>query len=213
MRGAVEIRAALEHLDRVEPKESAPDDLSYGPVGAAKVRQGSPNLKGPGVAPPVSPQAEHLVVSCSGSRESVSAQVDQYAVRTEQAAGDDQGMNHALAGHSSQRPREHRDVEAATGDARAFGGPRPVTDLFSEPRRGEPDGSSEDRRVGVDRVHEPGHAGHLPRQPSLTAADIDDAGTSERGTSQQGRDHRPLGIAPVTLHAATPQAGVKPSKR
>src|SRR5579864_7032656 len=125
MRGAVEIRAALEHLDRVEPKESAPDDLPYGPVGAAKVRQGAPNLKGPGVAPSVSRQTDHLVLSCPGSREPVSAQVDQDAVRTEQAAGDDQGMNHALAGHSSQRSGEHRDVEAAIGDARAFGGPRP----------------------------------------------------------------------------------------
>ncbi len=111
-------------------------------------------------------------------------------------------MNHALAGHSSQRSREHRDIEAAAGEAGTPRGSHAVFDFTSQPPRGQPSGPVEEDLIGIDPDDETRRAGHFSRQPALAAAYIQNARVVECNAAPQRANLGALGIPPVPLHSS-----------
>jgi hypothetical protein len=109
-------------------------------------------------------------------------------------------MNHALAGHSSQRPREHRDIKTVARETRTFSSSPAVFDFLPKPPGGQLSGTVEDRSIRVDADNETRHARDAARQPSLAAPNIKHSRVYELHAALQSTDFGSLGILPIALH-------------
>jgi hypothetical protein len=104
-------------------------------------------------------------------------EIDDQTVRRNQRERVSQGMDHALSGHSSQRPREESDIEPAAvwlkgidADSKEFGVVRPP---LTAPN------SRDDVLIGIDRNHGASDVRVGCGQPAVTAPDFKDARTVE----------------------------------
>lgn len=117
MREGLKIVVKIKHFDCLERKESPPDHPAHRKVGGAIICY----------------RLQRLEVACMNSlvpcyavdlrmprtirrvRRPVGPQIGEQTLRGEHSMEQFQGMDHALAGHSSKRPRKHRDLKALVG--------------------------------------------------------------------------------------------------
>lgn len=101
------------------------------------------------------------------------AKIDQNTFRLEDSVRFAEGMDHALVGHSSQRPGEHDDVERRVGMFKLFGAAGLKRNLLAKLFRQRFSRISNDLGIRFDGVGARAEPGEPLRQAALTTADLE----------------------------------------
>ena len=103
------------------------------------------------------------------------AKIDQQPAGLKNAMCFEEGMDHALVRHSSQRPREHRGVERRIAVTKSLRRPNGKADTLRK-AYGQTRPCGDDRfRVRVARLDKRAEPRKPQSQPSLPTTDLDDA--------------------------------------
>jgi len=124
---------------------------------------------------------------------SVRPKADQHSARPESLPGSLKGMNHAPERDSSKRPAEERDVKGRTSSGQMFDRAHPEVEVAHPAIGLLPEGLVDARPIRVDRQHGRGERRVLQGQPSIAAADLEDALSSEARKSLDQPELEPVG--------------------
>src|SRR5687767_12893424 len=123
--------------------------------------------------------------------------VDEDAARAEDPEDAAKGIDHAPDAHSSEGPREHRDVESLAFGIEVLRGDRSEPDVRESPARRLSPGRLDRREIRIDREDRPCRRRVSEREPSSARADLEHPGAARQAVeteeAQLARGLRPAG--------------------